>query len=152
MSTELALQTFQPQAQRPSINLSDMLVTLFKHKWQILLFGIAGIAAAVAAYFVLPRTYEAQAKLLVRYVVDKSAVDGLDDSQVRTSDQHRENVLNSEVEILTTPDLSMQVASAVGADRILHGKVVNPTLIDAARSIQKGLTVTPIRGTDIISL
>jgi polysaccharide biosynthesis transport protein len=152
MSTELALQTIQPQAQRPSLNLSDMLIMLFKHKWQILLFGIAGLAAAVAAYFALPHTYEAQAKLLVRYVVDKSAVDGLDDSQVRTSDQHRENVINSEVEILSTPDLAMQVASAIGVDRILHGNGPNPTLIGAARSIQKALTVTPVRGTDIISL
>jgi uncharacterized protein involved in exopolysaccharide biosynthesis len=152
MSTQLALQTFEPQAQRPSLNLSDMLFMLFKHKWRILLFAAAGVVAAVAAYFVLPHVYEAQAKLLVRYVVDKSAVDALDDSQVRTSDQHRENVINSEVEILTTPDLAMQVASAIGVDRILHGNGVKPTLIDAARSIQKGLTVTPVRGTDIISL
>jgi uncharacterized protein involved in exopolysaccharide biosynthesis len=152
MSTELALQPIHMEAHRSSLNFNELLVMLFKHKWQILLFGIAGIAAAVAAYFSLPRMYESQAKLLVRYVVDKSAVDGLDDAQVRTPDQHRENVLNSEVEILTTPDLAMQVASAIGIDRILHGNGVKPTLIDAARSIQKGLTVTPVRGTDIISL
>jgi uncharacterized protein involved in exopolysaccharide biosynthesis len=152
MSTELALQRFEPQAQRPSLNLSDMLIMLFKHKWQILLFGTAGIAAAVAAYFVLPHLYEAQAKLLVRYVVDKSAVDAIDDPQVRTPDQHREDLINSEVEILTTPDLASQVAEAVGVDRLVHGDGVKPTPIDAARSILKGLDVTPVRGTDIISL
>jgi len=151
MSTELALQTTGLQAQRPSLNLNDMLLMLFKHKWQIMLFGIAGLVAAVAAYFALPHMYEAQAKLLVRYVVDKSAVDGLDDSQVRTPD-HREDLINSEVEILTTPDLAAQVAGAVGVDRLLHGNGVKPTLVDAARSIVKGLEVTPVRGTDIISL
>jgi polysaccharide biosynthesis transport protein len=151
MSTELALQTTAPQAQRASLNLNDMLCMLFKHKWQILLFGIAGLVAAVAAYFAIPHMFEAQAKLLVRYVVDKSAVDGLDDSQVRTPD-HREDLINSEVEILTTPDLATQVAGAVGVDRLLHGNGVKPTLVDAARSIVKGLEVTPVRGTDIISL
>ena len=48
---------------------------LFRHKWKILISAAVGIAAAAALYFLRPSDYESQAKLLVRYVVDTSAID-----------------------------------------------------------------------------
>ena len=117
MSTELAMPTTEQEANHPSLNFQDMVFIFFRHKWQIILFAMAGIGAAVLVYFVLPRYYEAQAKLLVRYVVDKSAVDSPDDPQLKTPGSQSENLINSEVAILTTLDLAMDVAQAVGVDR-----------------------------------
>src|SRR5258707_5762637 len=107
------------EADAPSLNLNDFLLILFKHKWKILLCATAGVATSVAAYFLFPTVYETQAKLLVRYVVDKSAVDVLDPS-VRQSSADSMNLINSEVEILTSEDLIMQVAKAVGIERLLQ--------------------------------
>src|SRR5258707_3176385 len=107
------------EADAPSLNLNDFLLILFKHKWKILLCSTACVPTSVAVYFLLPTVYESQAKLLVRYVVDKSAVDVLDPS-VRPSSADSMNLINSEVEILTSEDLIMQVAQAVGIERLLE--------------------------------
>jgi uncharacterized protein involved in exopolysaccharide biosynthesis len=60
------------------IKLSDILFALFKHKWTIILCALLGIIAAVALYSRYPSVYESQAKLLVRYVVERSAVDPIE--------------------------------------------------------------------------
>ena len=59
----------------PGLNVQDILYVLFKHKWKILLCAAIGIGAAAAVFFRSPTVYESQAKLLVRYVVDTSAID-----------------------------------------------------------------------------
>jgi succinoglycan biosynthesis transport protein ExoP len=159
MSTELALRTTEQEAPHSSLNFHNMVFILFRHKWQIILFALAGIGAAVWVYFVLPRYYEAQTKLLVRYVVDKSAVDSPDDTQLKTGSQS-DNLVNSEVQLLTTLDLAMDVAQAVGVDRLLRdpeakdtpGTKPKGTLTDAGRAILGGLKVAVVKGTDIISI
>ena len=58
------------ETQHHSGMLSDVLFALFKRKWTMILCSLLGIIAAAAFYFLSPRVYESQAKLLVRYVVD----------------------------------------------------------------------------------
>jgi polysaccharide biosynthesis transport protein len=151
------------QAEHSSLNFHDLLFILFRHKWKISFFTMAGIAAAVALYFILPRFYEADAKLLVRYVVDKSAVDAAGDSSVRSTPQS-DTMINSEVEIMTTLDLAKQVAQAVGVDRLLREteakgpqkseakgpEEAEARLVQAGRTILGGLKVTAVSDTDII--
>ena len=60
------------------IHLSDILFALFKRKWTIILCALVGIIAAAAFYFFDPPVYESQAKLLVRYVLERSAVDPIE--------------------------------------------------------------------------
>ena len=178
------------EPQNTGMNFHDMLFILFRYKWMILIFTTVGIVAAVALYFHLPRYYQADAEVFVRYVVDKSAVDSPDDAAVKTSGSDDDNAINSEVEILTTLDLATQVAQAIGVDRLFRGTQDDPTLIEAAgnlasqvthalgvdklfggtqakatkaieakptltdagRYILSGLKVTPVRGSDIISI
>src|SRR5271165_1946028 len=152
------MSVLEQEAQHSGLNLQDMVFIFFRHKWQIILFAMAGIGAAVLVYFVLPRYYEARAELLVRYVVDKSAVDSPDDPQLKTPGTQSDNLINSEVELLTTLDLAMDVAQAVGVDRLLRDPKATPgteakgTLTDAGRFILGGLKVAVVRGTDIISI
>ena len=68
----------QQQAPKSSMNLDDILFVLFRHKWKILLCAALGIAAAASVYLLKQRLYQSEAKLMVRYVVDRSAVDSLD--------------------------------------------------------------------------
>ncbi len=79
--------------------------------------------------FLSSSKYESQAKLFVRYVVDRSAVDGLDSqTKTETLGSPSESAINSEVEILTSSDLAMQVAASVGADRLLPGSGEKPRM------------------------
>ena len=65
----------KPIAQPSSLNLQDILYVLFRHKWKIITCATIGSCAAAAVFLLFPTVYESQAKLLVRYVVDTSAID-----------------------------------------------------------------------------
>ena len=73
----------KPIPQPSSLNLHDILYVLFRHKWKIIISSTIGLCAAAAVFLLYPTVYESQAKLLVRYVVDRSAIDQLD-SQATT--------------------------------------------------------------------
>ena len=103
----------KPATPPPSLSIQDVLYILFKHKGKILACATIGICAAVAVFLFHARVYESQAKLLVRYVVDTSAIDQMESRA--TVGSSNENLINSEVEILTSWDLAMQVASRSGS-------------------------------------
>jgi succinoglycan biosynthesis transport protein ExoP len=135
------------------MNLSDVLFILFRHKWKIIICTTLGILAAVGTYLFLPFQYESQAKLFVRYVVDRSAVDDVDtQSKTQTLGSPTESAINSEVEILTSTDLAMQVAATVGADRLLAGSGEKATNANAALGLLKNLDVTVVKDSSIISV
>src|ERR1700751_2199791 len=92
---------FEEQSVQSSIGLSDILFVLFRQKWKIIFCGLVGLIAASAVYFLAPPPYESEAKLLVRYVMERSAVDGLD-NQIKTPTPENQTLLNSEIQILTS--------------------------------------------------
>jgi succinoglycan biosynthesis transport protein ExoP len=138
------------ETQHSGLKLNDFLFILFRHKWKILLFSTAGIAAAAEVY-VSAQTLESKAKLLVRYVVERSAIDRLDSPIAKPGSQN-ENLLNSEVEILTSWDLATQVAQAIGPERLLPGFEGKATVAGGAGSILGGLKVAPVPDSNIISV
>src|SRR6516165_7271914 len=111
---------FEQQPSHSGMNLYDILFMLFRHKWKIILFALGGLLAAGAVYIFVPPVYQSDAKLFVRYVQDKSAVDGMD-SQIKTPNPLTDSLIGSEVQILTSHDLAQQVVEAVGIDKILPG-------------------------------
>src|SRR5271166_4503408 len=152
-SREISLSASESGSSGSRMNLNDVLFIFFRHKWKIIVCATAGILAATGIYFLLPSQYESQAKLFVRYIEDRSAVDGLDSqSKTETLGSPSESAINSEVEILTSSDLAMQVAATVGADRLAPGTGEKATDADAARVILKNLEVTVVKGSSIISV
>lgn len=139
------------EGQHSGLNFNDILFILFRHKWKVLVCAMTGILAAAIIYFFLPSQYESQAKLLVRYVVDRSAVDGLD-PQGKNLGSPSEIVINSEVEILKSADLALQVAETIGVDRLLGTPGGKATNAEAARSVLKGLEVSVVKESNIISV
>src|SRR5262245_20344304 len=102
------------------IHVSDILFALFKRKRTIILCALLGIIAAAIFYFLSPPVYESDAKLLVRYVVERSAVDPIDGPKPTfQSSNDSDRVIGAEIEILTSWDLAMQVAQAIGPKRLL---------------------------------
>ena len=132
-----------------AFNLSNILRALFKHKGKILLFTLLGLLGAAAVYFFYPPVYVSQAKLLVRYVVERSGVDPSVDSTGARDIQMADNAINSEAEILNSWDLAVQTAEAIGPKKLLPN-AKNPTANDAAVKISQGLEVGVHKGDNIL--
>src|SRR2546430_11425154 len=155
------------ETQQPSgLKLSDILFALFKHKRMIMLCAVVGIIAAATFYFLYPPVYESQAKLLVRYVLERSAVDPIEAEKAAiASNSEGDRVIGAEMEILTSWDLAVQVAEAIGPKRLLppatdlptkvaHAIGLKPsaaaTEVEAASAISSGLKVISTKGSNII--
>jgi uncharacterized protein involved in exopolysaccharide biosynthesis/Mrp family chromosome partitioning ATPase len=128
-----------------SVHLSDILFALFKRKWTIILCALLGIAAAGAFYFLCPPVYESDARLLVRYVLERSAVDPIDNPNRPNLGKTTDSIIDAEVQILTSWDLAVQVADAIGPKRLGA-----PSKEAAAGNIILGLKVTAAKGSDVI--
>jgi polysaccharide biosynthesis transport protein len=131
-----------------SLNAAAILHILFKHKWKIFICAVVGLIASATTYFLWPPIYVSQAKLLVRYVVDKSAIDPVESAA--GTRREGDSIINSEVEILTSWDLAVQVAETVGVKRFPAKPGSKSPLFDAAFSISKGLTAVAGKGTNVI--
>jgi uncharacterized protein involved in exopolysaccharide biosynthesis len=82
----------------PRASLRDFLYILFKRKRQILLFFFASICIVTIGTFLMQPTYKATSQILVK--------------------TGREKQLNSEIEILKSPGLALEVVKAVGPETI----------------------------------
>src|SRR5947207_6407902 len=102
------------------MKLGDILFALFKRKLTIVVCAVLGILAAAALYRFYPPSYESQAKLLVRYVLERSGVDPVEaEKAAAASNNEADRVIGAEMEILTSWDLAVQVAQTIGPKRLL---------------------------------
>ncbi len=140
-----------PARHDSNLDRNDILFALFKHKRKIMVCAAAGLLAGAAVYLLYTPIYESQAKLLVRYLVERSSVDAIDNSaRGGGSTQLAENALGSEIEILTSWDLALQAAEAVGVKRLLPNTSGVPTKEAAAGAVASGLEVGARKGSNII--
>src|SRR5215471_19176775 len=160
------------EIQPPSgVKVGDVLFALFKRKRTISICAAVGIIAAAAVYFIYPPSYQSEAKLLVRYVTERSAIDPVEaEKAAAASNNEADRVIGAEIEILTSWDLAMQVAQALGPQRLLPPPKdlssrllqrfglkqllppsgVSATEAAAAQSVASGLKVTSNKGSNII--
>jgi polysaccharide biosynthesis transport protein len=137
-----------------NFNLRNILFAIFKWKRIILGFALLGIVAAAGIYFFYPAVYESDARLLVRYVLERSGVDPVDaisGGGKSGTGINSDGVIGAEVSILTSWDLSVQVAEALGPNRVLPN-VKAPTVVGAAAAINSGLSTTTAKGSNIIGV
>ena len=144
-------QTVPPSS---GMTLADVYYVLFRHKWKIVLVSGAGLLAAVGFFFLWPVTYGSEAKLFIRYVQDTKSPGqvGTADPKVKSPDERGENIINSELEVLTSLDLALEVATNVGPEQILAkaGGGADPN--KAAGLIHAGLLVEVPKKSDVIRI
>src|SRR6266567_6987119 len=139
-------EILQEPQHHSGVHLSDILFALFKRKWTIILCALLGIIAAAAFYFLYPPVYESNARLLVRYVLERSAIDPIDNTnRSNLTGKTTDSIIDAEVQILTSWDLAVQVADAVGPKRLGA-----PSKEAAAGNIILALQVTAAKGSDVI--
>ena len=141
-----------PPAQSPSMTAGDIYYVLFRHKWKILLCSLAGIVASAAFFVLRPPPYVSEAKLFIRYVVNESKTAGPtgDASSSKSPDQRGETIMESEEQILTSLDLSLQVAEAIGPKKILAQMGGGSDSNLAAIVISRGLLVDVPKNSSVI--
>jgi len=135
------------EAPPAGLKVTDIYYIVFRHKWLVLGFFVAGLIAAIIVYASEKPRYSSEAKLLVRYVVDTKAAEAGVGAQTRPVGS--ESIIKSEFEILTSLDLCEEVAVAVGPERIL-GKDGGSNVMAAAMTIRNGITPDNPPGSSII--
>ena len=137
----------------PGFNLGDLYYLFFRHKWKILITFLAGLFGSVAFYFLKPAEYQSEAKILIRYIVEgKTGTSAKDEAQMKSPDSGGENIINSEIEILTSRDLAALVADAVGPEKVLAKAGGGTDRLRAAGVISRGLTVEVPRKSSVLLL
>ncbi len=132
----------QSETPAPGLNLGDFYYIFFRHKGKILLIFLAGLIGAASYYFVRPPVYQSEAKILIRYIVEgKTGTSAKDELQMKSPDSQGANIINSEIEILTSLDLAEHVADSVGPEKILAKLGGGNDRVRAATVIHGGLKV-----------
>ena len=142
----------RPASVSPAMSVDDIVYVLFKHKWKLITITLLGWAAALAFFFLAPPAYTSMAKLMVRYVVERSPLDHLDSAASPSAGRANESVILSEMEILTSWDLADRVANVPGMERLLP-KSSGPEKAGAvASTIVEGLSVKAVPGSNVIQV
>jgi uncharacterized protein involved in exopolysaccharide biosynthesis/Mrp family chromosome partitioning ATPase len=113
------IQNRQPVNPRHPLTVADVYYVLFRQKWKILFFCVLGAVAAFLIYRAKPPAYESDAKLFIRYVLDNKTAGPASQDKVKSPDDQGGSIVNSEIEILTSFDLALQVADLIGPEKIL---------------------------------
>jgi uncharacterized protein involved in exopolysaccharide biosynthesis/Mrp family chromosome partitioning ATPase len=132
----------------------DIYFVVFRHKWRIIILTAIGLAAAAGYYFTKQPEYQSDAELFIRYVSDNRAMNPSDkdyNSRVTTLIEGQ-NVMNSEMEILSSFDLAAQVATNFGPDKILAKLGGGSDFARAASVVRGGLHVESKRDSSVIGI
>lgn len=143
------------EAEASPLNIHNILFILFKWKRTIGVFTLLGLLIAAAIYLRYPTTYESDAQLLVRYVLERSGVDPVEtmsgQSTKGSGGLTLDGAINAEVAILNSWDLAVQTAEALGPKRVLPDEK-SPTVGQAAGVIRGGIGTSTSKGSNIISV
>jgi polysaccharide biosynthesis transport protein len=102
-----------------SITMRDIYYVLFRHKWLIGILATVGILTSLGVYTLWPFPYYSHAKVFIRYIQDAKPTDMDSSAKVQSPDNRGANIMNTELEILTSADLAMSVVTNLGPTNIL---------------------------------
>lgn len=105
-----------------SMDWRDIILMVFRHKWAILVFTLVGLGAAAAVYMNQEPKYRSTAKLMVRYIIQRGALDPFE-AQQETDGRSAERLLNSELQILYSLDTARNAAKEFGPENIVDAEV-----------------------------
>ena len=133
------------------MNVGDIYYVVFRHKWKIILLSLAGIAAAAVVNFRNPPPYQSQAWLLIQYVPQAGIMPLMESGQNVIVPGGGNDIINSEIQILTSMDLAEQAATNFGPANILAMSGGGSNTVAAAGLIRGNLQVEPAgQGSSVI--
>jgi uncharacterized protein involved in exopolysaccharide biosynthesis/Mrp family chromosome partitioning ATPase len=144
-----------PLPETPAVSLSfgEACYVLYRHKWKIILCSLAGLAGAAAIYTMSPNVYRSEAEIWVKYLEENQALGpGTTKSQDKPEVLRGEQVIGSEVRILTSLDLATKVAAKIGPEVILAKAGGGTNLEAAAQVISFGTGASVAPGSEVIAV
>ncbi len=139
--------------QAPGLSLADIYYILFRQKWKIISLSAAGFLVVALIYFFEPPMYSSEANLFIRYVLEARLPSGIGgDPQIKTPDPGGANIINSEIEIMKSLDLAVQVVEAIGPEKFLGKGSDETNKYLAAAILKQNLTVEVRPQSDILRL
>ena len=118
------------EQQNQAGSLRDFLTVLFKHKYTILIIFFAVVTTVTVGSFLLPPTYEAKSSLLIKfgreYIYRSEVGERASDSRPLIP-LNQEEVINSEIQILTSRDLIEKVITTLKVENIYPDLAENPS-------------------------
>jgi uncharacterized protein involved in exopolysaccharide biosynthesis/Mrp family chromosome partitioning ATPase len=140
----------KPDAPQSGMSVADIYYVLFRRKWLIISFSLAGILAALAVCLIKPQQYKSAADLSLSVLEAKPiSVPGED---ARPMMDPSVNIITTEIEILQSLDLAQQVVQAMTPEKILAGFGGGTDTNVAAYYIKSGLSVEATPGSSVIHL
>src|SRR5215467_11019784 len=155
------MNEFNSQAsdQHFSINMRDLIAIGFRHKRSMFFCFIAVFLGAVLVGILMPTTYQAHTKILVKRERVDPVISPGQSAPVMVKDEVTEEELNSEVEVLESDDVMRQVAVESGLNKrsSLLGKILGRDdeagkIAKAAQRLRGSLGVEPMKKTNLISM
>ena len=148
------------EQQNQASSLRDFLTVLFKHKHTIMIIFFTVVATVTIGSFLLPPTYEAKSSLLIKfgreYIYRSEVGERVSDSRPLIP-LNQEEVINSEIQILTSRDLIEKVINTIKVENIYPDLVKNPskmiTPLEAAiQQFEEKLSVEGIKKSSVIQV
>ncbi len=149
------------EQQNQASSLRDFLTVLFRHRNTILVVFFTVAATVTVVSYMLPPTYEAKSSLLVKFgreYIYRPEVGERGSSDMRPLiPLNQEEVINSEIQILTSRDLVEKVIRAIQVENIYPEVIRNPskmiTPLEAAiLKFEKKLSVEGLRKSSVIQV
>src|SRR5438445_2465862 len=138
----------------PGLALGDIYYILFRHKWKIAAISAVGLAAALLLPLAMPLAFQSEAKLFIRYVMDTKSPGqvGANDTRIKSPDERGENIINTELEILTSLDLAQEVVTNIGPEKILAKAGGGAEMQRAAGLVRKNLVAEVPKKSNVIRI
>lgn len=130
----------------------DFLAAVFRRRSRMLQIFIAALVLVAAAIFLRPRLYETRARILVKYTSEYVYRPQVGEARLPIA-LAPEEILNSEISILTSEGLVREVIQEIGAEKLYPGAFgLKPSIDDAMNAFRKNLNVEGIRRSTILQV
>jgi len=138
---------------RPLPTKRDIVAALFRQKRVMFAAFAFALVAVLLSGMWIPK-YEAHMKILVRRQRTDAVVSSYATEPFQFSDQVSEEDLNTEVELLNSEDIQRKVVLSTGLAGNLNSSDAanNKKIARAELNLSKGLTIAPIRKSNVISV
>ncbi len=133
----------------------EALYLIFKHKWLLLLIMGFSLLLAGLLNFWEKKEYEASSKILIKPGRERYGNNLIVENETYFSGQLRPEDINSEIEIIKSPDLLRKLVEQKGAEKYLpqpQSDKRERQLQEAVRRLQKKMSIAQIINTDVIEV
>lgn len=146
-------------SQTLSHTLRDLVAVVFRHKRVMILCFLGIFVGALMSALVLPASYRAETKILVKKERVDPVVSPQQTAPMIVKDAISEEELNSEVELMGSEDVLRKVVQECGLDqkkswlsRLGFGQSDDTRLAKAARRLKSDLNIEAVKKSNLISV